>query len=155
MDEGFLMLRFFVVSFLLFASSCFADSIVVSRAGVLTTLDSKNYAVVKRSLLEEYRRLKRAKRSKRSRYEPKICPACPPPTPPPTPKNRLYLYGGINQGALSLNETLKADGSRDIQIFQRTVPVSGLGYARDIGPFSLSVTFLYQGIYLGGAGFAF
>jgi len=149
------MLRFFAVSFL-FASACFAGTsvITVSRDGVTTTLDSKHYAVVKRSVLDEYRRLKR-----KSSWaaEPKICPAYPPPKEPTTKKNsRLYLYGGFNQGALALTETQNGDGSRDIQVLQRTVPVGGLGYVRDVyGPFSLSVTFLYQGIYLGGAGFAF
>ena len=74
----------------------------------------------------------------------------------PEKKNRITLYGGVNQGALTVTESYRPNRTRDVTIHQRSIGISGVGYSRNVWEsVSLSTIFIYQGIYVGGVGYDF
>jgi len=149
-------------------ATAYGNIITVTTAnGTVQTMNSIDYAVMKRSTLNHYRYLKqRVKELEDSGMGAKSlsCTECPKIEPratsptriPDETKNKIWLYGGVNQGALTVTETGIKDGGKQLNVFQRTAFLGGLGYSRNVyGPLNVSVTFLYQGIYLSGVGFDF
>ena len=137
-------------------------TITLSRSnGTQATLDHSDFAIVKRSRLTRYKSLKEKVRElelelKRAKAEIQAQEKVVYKKPKKDKKNRIYIYGGINQGALTVTESLEQGRGKHLSVYQRTAYIGGFGYTRNVyGPFNLSAIFLYQGIYIGGIGFDF
>ena len=124
----------------------------------------EDYALLTRASYNNYKNIKARyevlQRTLARRQKPQVkirCPSMVCPEIKSPKKNRITLYAGVNQGALSVNEITKADGSRTLSVFQRASPLAGVGYSRKLPNtnFNLSLVFLYQGIYISGLGYDF
>jgi len=136
--------------------------ILVSPSGDRETLSIEDYALLTRTSYNNYKQIKaKYKVLQRKLYNkrrpPKIIKTkCPALVCPKSKKNRIVFYAGVNQGALTVRGKVKEDGGVEFAVFQRAVPVAGFGYSRKL-PYnlSLSMVFLYRGIYLSGLGYDF
>ena len=134
--------------------------ILVKPNGERETLSIEDYALLTRATYNNYKQIKAnykvLQRKLYNRRPQKSRTRCPALVCPKSKKNRIVFYAGTNEGALTVKEVKRRDGAVQFAVFQRAVPVGGIGYSRKL-PYnlSLSMVFLYRGIYVAGLGYDF